>query len=66
MPGPWQAIGNILPNSRIVVLGEVTLETEPFPTMLFRGEKIKMTGRVLNDGEPINADLFNDVVDLKS
>lgn len=65
MPGPWQAIGNILPKSRIVVLGEITLETEPFPTMLFQGEKIKMTGRVLNDGELINADLFNDVVDLK-
>ena len=30
MPGPWQVIGSILPDSRIVVLGEISLQAEPF------------------------------------
>ncbi|CAI87019.1 TIGR03503 family protein [Pseudoalteromonas translucida] len=64
MAGPWQVIGNILPDSRIVVLGQVSLEAEPLPEMLFRGETIKITGKILNDGAPINANLFRDVVTL--
>ena len=64
MPGPWQVIGSILPDSRIVVLGEISLQAEPLPPMLFRGETIKVTGQILNDGEPINANLFRDVVSL--
>ncbi|MFL3652003.1 MAG: TIGR03503 family protein [Pseudoalteromonas sp.] len=64
MAGPWQVIGSILPNSRIVVLGEVSLEAQPLPPMLFRGETIKITGKILNDGEPIDAELFRDVVSL--
>ncbi|KAA1164315.1 TIGR03503 family protein [Pseudoalteromonas fuliginea] len=63
-PGPWQVIGSILPDSRIVVLGEVSLQAESLPSVLFRGESVKVTGRVLNDGEPINANLFKDVVSL--
>ncbi|MGO2563003.1 MAG: TIGR03503 family protein, partial [Pseudoalteromonas nigrifaciens] len=64
MAGPWQVIGNILPDSRIVVLGQVSLEAEPLPEILFRGETIKITGKILNDGAPINANLFRDVVTL--
>lgn len=64
MAGPWQVIGSILPKSRIVVLGEVSLKAQTLPPMLFRGETIKITGEILNDGEPINADLFRDVVSL--
>ncbi len=64
MAGPWQVIGSILPDSRIVVLGEISLEAEPLPSMLFRGETIKITGKILNDGEPINTNLFRDVVSL--
>ncbi|MBE0459703.1 MAG: TIGR03503 family protein [Pseudoalteromonas prydzensis] len=64
MPGPWQVVGSILPKSRIVVLGEVELQVEPLPALLFRGETVKMTGRILNDGQPINTGLFRDVVSL--
>lgn len=64
MPGPWQVIGSISPDSRIVVLGEISLETTPLPPLVFRGETIKITGQILNDGEPINANLFSDVVSL--
>ncbi|CAM3034598.1 TIGR03503 family protein [Pseudoalteromonas distincta] len=63
-PGPWQVIGSILPDSRIVVLGEISLAAEPLPPMLFKGETIKITGKILNDGEPIDENLFRDVVKL--
>jgi len=55
MPGPWQVVGKILPGSRIMVMGEIELDVDPLPPMLFRGETVKLTGRVLNDGEPIEA-----------
>lgn len=64
MAGPWQVVGSILPNSRIVVLGEVELQVEPLPNLLFRGETIKITGQILNDGKPIEVGLFRDVVSL--
>ena len=64
MPGPWQVVGSILPKSRIVVLGEVELQVAPLPPLLFRGETVKMTGQILNDGQPINTGLFRDVVSL--
>ncbi|MBB1418075.1 TIGR03503 family protein [Pseudoalteromonas sp. 1181_04] len=64
MPGPWQVVGSILPKSRIVVLGEVELQAEPLPPLLFRGETVKITGQILNDGEPIQVGLFRDVVSL--
>nr|WP_248290940.1 TIGR03503 family protein [Pseudoalteromonas arctica] len=64
MPGPWQVVGSILPKSKIVVLGEIELQVEPLPALLFRGETVKITGQILNDGEPIQASLFRDVVSL--
>lgn len=64
MAGPWQVVGSILPDSRIVVLGDIDLKVEPLPPLLFRGETVKITGQVLNDNEPINVGLFRDVVSL--
>ncbi|WP_372822935.1 TIGR03503 family protein [Pseudoalteromonas shioyasakiensis] len=64
MAGPWQVVGSILPDSRIVVLGDIDLKVEPLPPLLFRGETVKITGQILNDGEPINVGLFKDVVSL--
>ena len=32
--------------------------------MLFRGETVKLTGHVLNDGEPIEVGQFRDVISL--
>jgi uncharacterized protein (TIGR03503 family) len=64
MPGPWQVVGSILPDSRIIVMGEIELSVDPLPPVLFRGETIKLTGRVLNDGEPIEVGQFRDVISL--
>ena len=64
MPRPWQVIGQIMPQSRIVVIGELSLKVDPLPKILFQGETVKVTGEILNDGEPIRANLFKDAVSL--
>lgn len=64
MPGPWQAVGKILPESRILILTNIELEVEPLPELMFKGETIKLTGRLTNGGEPITAGQFRDVVTL--
>ncbi|RRS08623.1 TIGR03503 family protein [Pseudoalteromonas sp. J010] len=63
-PGPWQVIGQIQKNSRIMVLGDIELEVEALPPLLFRGEVLKVTGRVTNDDKPIEVGYFRDVVTL--
>lgn len=64
MPGPWQAIGNILPESRIMVMSEVSLAVEPLPEVLLEGETIKVTGRLYNGERAINDPEFREVVQL--
>nr|WP_232056526.1 TIGR03503 family protein [Pseudoalteromonas sp. A25] len=63
-PGPWQVIGNIQPDSRVMVIGDIELKVEPLPPLIFRGETLKVTGRVTNDGEPIDIGYFREVVSL--
>ncbi|MBQ4863305.1 TIGR03503 family protein [Pseudoalteromonas sp. MMG013] len=63
-PGPWQVVGSIQPNSRIMVLGEVELHVDPLPPLLFRGETLKVSGHITNDGKPIQTGYFRDVVSL--
>ncbi|AWL11853.1 hypothetical protein HMF8227_01375 [Saliniradius amylolyticus] len=65
MPGPWQAIGAIKPNSRIMVISDLKLEVEPFPETLFKGEVLKVIATLSNDGEPIDEVGFRDVVELE-
>lgn len=64
MPGPWQAIGSILPKSKIMVVSDVSLKVEPLPEILLAGETLKVTASVLNQEKAINDPLFNDVINL--
>ena len=64
VPGPWQAIGEILPESRIMVLTDIDLEVAPLPTDLMVGETLKVTARLSNGGKPINARDFRDILQL--
>lgn len=64
MPGPWQAIGDILPNSKIMVVTDVNLEVEPLPEILLSGETVKVTAKVYNREKVIDDPLFNDVINL--
>lgn len=63
-PGPWQAIGQILPESRIMVLTDIDLEVDKLPTDLMVGETLKVTARLTNGGKPINARDFRDILQL--
>jgi uncharacterized protein (TIGR03503 family) len=63
-PGPWQVVGSIQPNSRIMVMGEIDLHVDPLPPLLFRGETLKVSGKITNDGETVQTGYFRDVVSL--
>ncbi|WP_333607425.1 TIGR03503 family protein [Arsukibacterium sp.] len=64
MPGPWQAIGRILPESRILVLTDIQLDVDLLPEHLMVGETVKVTARLMNGDQPINARDFRDVLSL--
>lgn len=63
-PGPWQAMGDILPQSRVMVLSDVQLHADPLPEVIFSGEILKQTAYLTNGGERINYPEFRDVISL--
>ncbi|NDV90020.1 TIGR03503 family protein [Alteromonas sp. 345S023] len=65
MPGPWQAVGQVLPESRLMVVSDLQLIAEPLPTTLFSGEILKSSAYLTNGNEAIDINLFSDVVDLR-
>ena len=65
MPGPWQAVGNVLPTSRVMVLTEIQLDAEPLPQLIFSGEILKVKAELTNGGEPIQYKEFKDIIELK-
>lgn len=66
MPGPWQAVGKILPDSKILVLSDVELLADTLPAEAFQYERIKAEARILNAKEMIRDGNFRDVVTLKA
>ena len=64
MPGPWQAIGNILPESQIMVVSDIRIEVPPLPEIVLSGETLKVVGKLFNGDTPINTPHFRDVVRL--
>lgn len=64
MPGPWQAVGDILPNSQILVVSDIKISVEPLPAIAFSGETLKVEGKLFNGEERITSPHFQDVVHL--
>lgn len=64
MPGPWQAVGDILPDSKIMVVSDVKLHVEPLPLIVLSGETLKITGQLFNGDKAIENPLFRSVVQL--
>ncbi len=64
MPGPWQAVGDILPNSQILVVSDVKIEVEPLPEVAFSGETLKVVGKLFNGDDAIESPYFKNVVNL--
>ena len=64
VPGPWQAVGQILEGSRVMVLSDIALHADPLPPILFSGEILKQTAHLTNGDKPIDYSQFRDVVEL--
>jgi uncharacterized protein (TIGR03503 family) len=64
MVGPWQAVGDILPESQILVVTDVIIEVDPLPDVIFSGETLKITGRLFNGKKAIESPHFKAVVKL--
>ncbi len=64
VPGPWQAVGQVLPESRVMVLSDIELHADPLPDLLFAGEILKSTAYLTNGGKQIEEKQFRDVVEL--
>jgi uncharacterized protein (TIGR03503 family) len=64
MPGPWQAIGDILPNSKIMLVSDVTLKVDPIPEIVLSGETLKIKGQIFNREQLVDDPLFDDVINL--
>ncbi len=64
MIGPWQVIGEVEPNSKIMVVSEIRLEVTPLPEITLQGETLKMEGRLFNGDMAIKTALFNEVLVL--
>lgn len=64
MPGPWQVVGNVLPNSKIMVITDVRMQVEPLPKILLAGETLKIEATLFNGKKAIEESEFRDVVHL--
>ncbi len=64
MPGPWQAIGDILEGSKIMVIADIVLDAQPIPRNIYSGEIIKQTAVLTNNGKQVDFSPFRDVVSL--
>jgi len=62
MPGPWQAIGDILPESKILVVSDIKIAVEPLPEIVLAGETLKVTGKLFNNDDDIDTPHFRNVV----
>lgn len=64
MAGPWQAIGDILEGSKIMVIADIVLDAQPIPRNIYSGEIIKQTAVLTNNGRQVDFSPFRDVVSL--
>ncbi len=64
MPGPWQAVGQVLAGSKVMIIADIVLAAEPIPSNIYSGEIIKQTAVLKNDGKQVDFSPFRDVVSL--
>jgi uncharacterized protein (TIGR03503 family) len=64
MPGPWQAVGQVLEGSKVMVIADIVLDAQPIPRHIYSGEIIKQTAVLKNNGKQVDFSPFRDVVSL--
>ncbi len=65
MPGPWQAIGKVTPKNNIILLSNLELKVDSFPSRAYASERFKFTARLTQDGKPLVLRDFLDRVKLQ-
>lgn len=66
MPGPWQAVGKILSDSKVLVLTDIELLADNLPSPIFQYETIKAEARVENSDQIISDKNFREVIKLRA
>lgn len=64
MPGPWQAVGDVLPQSRVMVIADITLNAQAIPNVVYSGETLKQTASLENTGSQSDMTPFREVISL--
>lgn len=62
MPGPWQILGDILPGSEIHLASTLALEVDKVPEEMFVSEKIKLTAKLMIDGDLLKIGQVDDLI----
>ncbi|MGL6258173.1 TIGR03503 family protein [Vibrio sp. WXL210] len=65
MPGPWQAVGKVSQQNKVLLISELALEADVLPARLYQGEEIKFTAQLTSDGEPVTERDFLERVNLR-
>lgn len=65
MPGPWQAIGKVSSDNKIKIISELSMKIDTFPEQLYKGEIVKFTARLMQEGQPLLLRDFLDEVELE-
>ncbi len=65
MPGPWQAIGKVIPKNKIKFLSDISLKVDQFSDKYYEDEIIKFTSRLVENDEPVFLREFLDRLELK-
>ncbi|MBU2883982.1 TIGR03503 family protein [Psychrosphaera sp. B3R10] len=64
--GPWQALGMIEKDSKVLVLSEVELIVDKLPDLIFQYEVLKAEAKIVNAQEIISESGFRSVVRVRS
>lgn len=65
VPGPWQVSGRIRPESRVLVVSNIEFYPHDLPPLIFVGERLKLAGKITQDGEIIDQRDFRNVIQLE-
>ncbi|BDY04530.1 TIGR03503 family protein [Ferrimonas sp. YFM] len=64
-PGPWQLIGQVSENSKILLISDIQLKLDPLPKKVFRGERIKLHASIEGDNNTLSIRDFHKMLKWK-
>ncbi|TKB48404.1 TIGR03503 family protein [Ferrimonas sediminicola] len=64
-PGPWQLIGQVSENTKILLISDIQLKLDPLPDRVFRGERIKLNASIEGDSHTLSIRDFHKMLKWK-